>query len=122
MNPKRLKEHETRAKINYKALGLKKDYYGFGETPQERLRNLLSPTTNLAAIITEESKNGFKRLSKDQNLQTLIRGNAEIVSDQFQDIHDYLSDIPIFYKYFDPEGNPKKLKIWFRNLYSNLFR
>lgn len=76
-----------------------KGTYENGETPQERLNNLLSPLFNLTSIVNSEEFN-LTNLESNKELYKMVKNCAKICSENKERIRNYLFDIPEFYKKF----------------------
>lgn len=74
-----------------------KGTYENGETPQERLNNLLSSFFNLASIIDSE-KFTKSNLETNPKLYDLVKSCAKTCSENKERVRNYLNDIPEFYK------------------------
>jgi len=74
-----------------------KGTYENGETPQERLRNLLTPFFTLASIVESENFTA-SNLESNQQLYALVKASAKTCFENKDRIRDYLTDIPKFYK------------------------
>jgi len=74
-----------------------KGKYEDGETPQERLNNLLTPFFTLADIINI-NEDFLIDSEKNKRLQDLIEHCAITCAENKEQVRNYLHDIPIFYK------------------------
>jgi hypothetical protein len=74
-----------------------KGKYENGQTPQERLNNLLTPFFTLSDIVNI-SENSLTDSEKNKRLQDFIKHCAITCAENKEQVRNYLHDIPIFYK------------------------